>query len=254
MIYISHLMPDTDLQNFCEQHETGIEVIEFGIGNSLDHLEESIVTFQEKAKPFLHRPLTVHGPFLDLNPVSADSEIRKVSRKRFESAYHAARKLKATKIIYHSCFMPNTCFLECWIGDSITFWREFIRRNEDAVPICIENVWEEDFAPLCEVVKSVNHPSFRFCLDIGHAHAFSKYSVLEWIRGMDGTIGHVHLHDNDSSKDSHMALGEGTIPIHEALLLLNQNDSILDYTIENNNFADAERSWHLLSSFIPTKK
>lgn len=254
MIYISNVMPEEDLKLFCARYHTGIESIEFGIGDSLDSLENTLGSYKQKAKHFLEHSFTLHGPFLDLNPVSADTLIRKASRQRFEEAYTAARQLKAAKIIYHSCFMPCTCFLECWIDDSIHFWKDFIEKNGTDIPICIENVWDTDFAPLREVVEAVDHPAFSFCLDIGHAHAFSKYSVVEWIKGMNHTIGHVHLHDNDCTRDSHLALGNGSIPVKEALSLFYQMNPALDYTIENNNFNDAVQSFNLLSSIYHQSK
>lgn len=59
----------------------------------------------------------------------------------------------------------------------------------------MENVLDEDWRLLLDVYKQVEHPNFKLCLDMGHAHCYSEISVLEWAQELAPYIGHVHVHD-----------------------------------------------------------
>lgn len=53
------------------------------------------------------RSLSIHGPFLDLNPASYDSLVRNITMLRYNQVYSVAKKLGADRVIYHSCFNEN---------------------------------------------------------------------------------------------------------------------------------------------------
>ena len=44
MIYISHLLPDEEMQELLKSSELGVESIEFSISENLDHLDKTIET------------------------------------------------------------------------------------------------------------------------------------------------------------------------------------------------------------------
>ena len=102
MIYVSHLICDEDMKELCCQYGTGVESIEFSISDNLDRLERKIELYQKRLGQMGNPPLTLHGPFLDLNPASFDSQIRKVTMERFDQCYQAGIRLGAEKIVYHS--------------------------------------------------------------------------------------------------------------------------------------------------------
>ena len=79
MIYVSHLLCDEDMKEICCQYGTGVESIEFSISDNLDQLERKIERYQKRLGQMGNPLLTLHGPFLDLNPASFDSQIRKVT-------------------------------------------------------------------------------------------------------------------------------------------------------------------------------
>lgn len=100
MIYVSHLICDEDMKELCCQYGTGVESIEFSISDNLDRLERKIELYQKRLGQMGNPPLTLHGPFLDLNPASFDSQIRKVTMERFDQCYQAGIRLGAEKIVY----------------------------------------------------------------------------------------------------------------------------------------------------------
>lgn len=95
----------------------------------------------------------------------------------------------------------------------------------------MENVLDEDWRLLLDVYKQVEHPNFKLCLDMGHAHCYSEISVLEWAQELAPYIGHVHVHDNAGDRDAHLGLGKGTLPYQEVLRIL-PNSEKRTWTIE----------------------
>ena len=93
MIYVSHLLCDEDMKEICGQYGAGVESIEFSISDNLDRLERKMEQYQKRLEQMGNPPLTLHGPFLDLNPASFDSQIRNglTSVTRQESALEPKR-------------------------------------------------------------------------------------------------------------------------------------------------------------------
>lgn len=246
MIYISHLISDEDMIALQGEQPLGIESIEFSIGYNLDKLEEKICAYQSRLDKMAFSALSVHGPFLDLNPASNDTMIREVTKVRFEQAYYAAKCLKADKIIYHSCFLPRVNFLEGWVELMVPFWKSFLEDKDDSIKIYMENVFDPEYEPLREVVEQTDHPAFSLCLDIGHANHASAKSLPQWIAGLGETIGHVHIHDNDGITDGHLALGNGSLPVDEILYALGKYSPNACFTIENCGAEDIKTTLQYL--------
>lgn len=97
MIYISHLLPDEEMQELLKSSELGVESIEFSISENLDHLDKTIETYKERLVKMGNPPLTLHGPFLDLIPATFDSMIRRVTMERFEQCYQVGKLLGSKK-------------------------------------------------------------------------------------------------------------------------------------------------------------
>ena len=97
MNYISHLLDDKSMKKLISQTGMGIEGIEFSISENLDHFEQKLKEYEKRLEQLEAPALTVHGPFLDLNPMAYDSLIQHATRTRYEQAYEAARRLGAKK-------------------------------------------------------------------------------------------------------------------------------------------------------------
>ena len=99
MIYVSHLLPDREMAEVLEQTGAGIESIDFSIAENLDNLKENILDYRGRLSAMGAEHLTIHGPFLDLNPMTFDSRIRQATMLRYAQAYEAAAELGAEKIV-----------------------------------------------------------------------------------------------------------------------------------------------------------
>ena len=95
--------------------------------------------------------------------------------------------------------------------------KEFLQEDPE-LEIVLENVLEEEPEWLLDVVRGVDDPRLRMCLDIGHVNAYSQKTVLEWLEACGPWLSHFHVHNNDGSRDQHSALFEGSIPMGEFLL------------------------------------
>ena len=103
-----------------------------------------------------------------------------------------------------------------YVEQSVAFWKAFLK-EDPGVELVLENVLETDPAFLLDIVKGVDDPRLRMCLDIGHVNAYSKVSVREWLELCGPWISHFHIHNNDGTADRHCALWEGTIPMTDFL-------------------------------------
>lgn len=245
MLYFSHLLPDEETKEIIKETGMGLESIEFSISENLDHLDSCLLAYEKRLERMGCKNLILHGPFLDLNPMTFDERIREVTRKRYEEAYAAAKKLGAKKIVYHSCHVPDFYLLIGWAERMAQFFEEFLADKDDSVEVLMENVLDRVWEPLKETTERVNHPAFGLCLDIGHAHCYSKDPVQQWAQALNPYIRHVHVHDNLGKKDSHLALGEGTIPVQEVFDKLKQKAECT-YTIECSSYEAVMKSYDML--------
>lgn len=250
MLYLSHLMPDEDMADLLKQYHLGVEAIEFSIGYCLDAWRDKTSAYRERlARMDWEGPLSVHGPFLDLNPVSWDSRIAQASWERFSQAYQAAWELGSRKIVYHTCFVPMVNFLEGWTERMVEFWNRFMRDKDTEITVCLENVFDPEYAPFVEIAQGVDHPAFGLCFDVGHAHCSTVYPAREWLENLHPYIRHLHLHDNHGVRDEHLGMGQGTLPWETILEFIRENMPHVDAVIENSTREFCETSLATLEKF-----
>ncbi len=229
-LYISELLSEEELSSVISTFHVGLELINFSVSENLDNYDLTLQREKDLLITLGNPSVTIHGPFLDLNPMAFDRQIRKVTMHRFSQAWEAARELNASRIVYHSCMIPSVYFLQGWAERMADFWNEFLEAHS-GIPVCMENVLDPEIYPFLDVAKRVDSTDFGICLDIGHANCYSKHPAEKWATELAPYIRHVHLHDNDKSYDQHLALGDGNIPWKKILELYQSNQNIT-YTIE----------------------
>lgn len=246
-IYISQLFPEDKVSEILKDYDIGIEIIEFGIGYTLDKDDNGISEYCEKMGDLIkNKSLSIHGPFLDLNTASFDNMIKKATLTRYNQAYFVAKKLGADRIVFHSCYYEDIYFKDVYINNSLDFWREFLSDKDESIKIHIENIYEKDLLVLKELVDKVNSNIFSICLDIGHANCYSNESLEEIIKSLNNRIGHLHLSNNDGKRDSHCGFNNGNIDILMTLDLIDKYCNDPSMTIEVNNFNEAVESLSIM--------
>lgn len=226
MLYFSHLLRDEEMREIVRETGMGIESIEFSIAENLENLDKKLISYEKRLEYMECPALTLHGPFLDLNPVTFDSRIREVTMARYRQSYEAAKKLGASKIIYHTCHVPDFYLLIGWAERMADFYREFLEDRDENIQVVMENVLDRKPEPLLEVGDRVSRPSFGLCLDAGHANCYSPVSCLEWLETLKPRLSHLHLHDNRGKRDEHRAFGSGTLPAGELILAAREIENL----------------------------
>lgn len=158
--------------------------------------------------------VTVHAPIFDLNPGSLDPIVRKHTRQCWEKAIGVAGALGARQINFHTGHLPllPASTIPGWMALSLEIWERLVGLAGDAgMRLLLENMFEPTPHVLVELRNQLDGRHVGFTLDIGHLHVFGTVSPETWWRELGDAILEVHLHDNDTFGDDHLAIGEGAI-------------------------------------------
>ena len=208
--------------SIARKYQVGLELLEFALPENLDsgRFNAEEVRLEVRDLPLLG----FHGPFSELVPASRDSMVRQVTRARFQQGYAFAQMIGAQHLILHSGFIPKTYPRDIWIQNSLGFWADFLADKPVHNLIHMENVYEDDFTILRELVDKVNQSfgdeRLSICLDIGHVNANSSRTLANWIIGLGDRIRYTHIHNNEGILDDHWRLDRGKINVEETLNLL----------------------------------
>lgn len=222
---------DENAHFLAEKWGLGLEISEFCTAwNMDDRFGEVFPLVEEKAR---HSDRFVfHAPFNELFPCAIDPKARALARERYLQAIGLAKNFGAAKVVIHGGYNPWIYYPVWYTEQSVPFWKEFVHEIPEGMTVCLENVLEEQPEMLLEIIRQVDDPRIRMCLDIGHANAYSKASVEQWLEQCAPYISHFHIHNNDATWDTHSPLYEGNIPVKR---ILERSESICPdptYTLE----------------------
>ena len=213
-VYISTI--DEAATGLAKEFGLGLEIAEYCTAWNMDEkFDETEEIVQRKVRDI--KRCTFHAAFNELFPCAIDKQARELARHRYRQAIALAQEYGAEKVVVHGGYNPWLYYPVWYTEQSIEFWREFLQEVPEDIQICLENVLEEEPNMLLDIIKTVDSPQLRICLDIGHVNSYSKTSVEEWLETCAPYISHFHVHNNDTSWDTHSALTEGTIPMKEFL-------------------------------------
>lgn len=221
----------------------GIEVQEFCDPDAIDRAGDNAAK-DISAELEGIAPRGFHGPFTELSPASQDRLIREATRSRFLSAYQLATTVGAGHLILHSGYFPRTYPHDQWLANSARFWASLLQEVGPSVAVHLENVFEDHYTLIAELLDTVNQvlqrQALTACLDIGHVNANSSRPMEEWIAGLGARIRYVHLHNNEGAQDDHFAFGRGSIDIERTLELLQKHAPDACWTVEMHAAEAAE--------------
>jgi sugar phosphate isomerase/epimerase len=218
----------------------------------LDQLERDDL---ERLKKMLdwNPALTLHAPFMDMNPGAVDPMVRSVTDVRFRQLLNVAAIVKPRAAVFHAAYdrWRYGGRRDIWFNNSIDTWRKVMETaSKIGMRVAVENVFDEDPEALSMLIEAVNTPEFGFCFDTGHFNLFSTLSMEQWFDSLGRHLVEVHLHDNDGTADSHWALGRGEIDFEKFFALLDAHGKVPVYTIEAHDEADIETSLHKVKTLI----
>ncbi|GAB4331765.1 MAG: sugar phosphate isomerase/epimerase [Candidatus Abyssubacteria bacterium] len=169
--------------------------------------------------------VSVHGPLFDLNPGSLDTIIRDYTKFNFMSALNISALLKARIVVFHlglNPLIPHD-YRDIWLRKSIKTWKPVVSHARRlGIIIAIENMFLSTPYFLRKVIETVDSPTMRICLDVGHVNVYSGVPLEEWLDVLAPYIVKIHINDNDARNDLHLAFGEGNIDFSRTYRLLHE--------------------------------
>ena len=213
-IYLSTIAPDA--VETAKKYGFGLELAEYCTAwNMEEQFPETDAVVQKKLTGIPNRLL--HAPFNELFPCAIDKKARALAAERYRQAIRLAKRYGATKVIIHGGYNPRIYYPVWYVEQSVAFWKEFLT-EDPGVEIVLENVFEETPEMLLDIVREVDNPKLRLCLDIGHVNAYSEIPVRTWLERWAPCLSHFHIHNNDGTSDLHNPLNDGTIAVKDLLL------------------------------------
>lgn len=166
------------------------------------------------------RTPSLHLPFFDLQPGSADSLMLSACRERLCRAMDVACIYQPAHMIGHvrydhMLYMHSYGF---WRERAVATWSAMLAQWPEHAPLFLENTFEPDPSTVTGVAQELatsRGDKVALCLDMGHWYSFSEGKARQnlgaWLDAYGPQLHHLHLHDNDGTFDQHRGLGQGGI-------------------------------------------
>lgn len=221
-LYLSSIADDAP--QTAKDYGLGLELAQFCTAAFLDSPEKAGELFPQDCARYLSSSLAaclsssdrfvLHGPFNELCPAAIDPLVLEITEKRYRQAIDRAVSLGCPKLVLHAGFVPLVYHPEWFVSRSVLVWKRLMREVPETLTVCLENVMEPDETMLLEILRQVDSPQLKLCLDLGHANtAASRKPPVQWLRACAPYLSHVHLHNNDGVRDLHAPLDQGAMDI-----------------------------------------
>jgi sugar phosphate isomerase/epimerase len=191
-----------------------------GIGAEL-YLEPAVLetwhseNWHALSSEYANVPLSFHAPFWNLDLLSSDPGIARLTQRRFEQTLHAVAQFtdaraEAIHIVLHSGIPHGRTHDEAVERAErlIPKLEELVSNASEVNAVwCLENTHEPNPESLKRILEAL--PDLRYCFDAAHARVFSR--TPEPHPWLELNPAHLHLNDNHGEFDDHLALGTGVL-------------------------------------------
>lgn len=198
-----------DVIDLAVKNGVGVEVMAFAYPDILDDNWKQELAIYRTILRRVSGMVTMHGPFMDMVSGSPDAQINEVCLQRYRHAIHIASQLGAKTLVLHANFigsLHNPSYRTGWHRRNVPFWTSLAHDAADkGVVIALENMWEFEPGIIADVLREVDHPNLRACLDVGHAHVFGddRCGIQKWLDVMSPWLVHLHMNNNNGVLDEH---------------------------------------------------
>lgn len=185
---------------------------------------------------------TVHAPWR-LNLAASDDEERANALEHYRRAIDIAGSLGSDVVVFHGGWTEPGGEAEAHLDRSRDSIRNLLRHAEVlGVTIALENdeVSRPALFRLPEAFEALGLADLHYVLDVGHAHTLGL-AADAFLRVFGRRLVEVHLHDNLGDADTHLPVGDGTIPWDAVVTALAPHDDLV-YVLECKSVACMERS------------
>jgi len=234
------------ISTLCLHHEPLPLALEriTGVTGSIEVMDEGL-HFLKNAEPLLSHSCTfsIHAPCRGTNLASLLEPIRRASVVVMEECFAIAAEVDAAIVVHPGYF--------AWPEERVQAEQQLVRSlaelstaaREYGVSYSVENMgnWEYFFLKIPEELPLIG--GCGFTLDVGHAHQNHCLGAF-----LTCPAQHYHLHDNDSTTDSHLAVGKGTIDFTAVMAAVKKGGG--SPVIEVADFDGAIKSLHVLEKML----
>ena len=186
----------------------------------------------------------IHAPICDWNIAAMSDRLREASLQETFDVLDAAAELDAKVVTVHpglsSMAVPG--LEDRAVARAKDAVRRISKHADDAgVIVGIENMPSPPFflgrtaSQLAEIVEGTD---LGVTFDIGHANTTGQIDAVIDLLG--DRFVNIHIHDNDGTRDSHLAIGEGTIDFGHVIRRLSGYRG--NWIIESKSLDSALRS------------
>ena len=205
LLYLSSIADDAP--QTAKDYGLGLELAQFCTAAFLDNPDKVTELFPQDCARYLESSLAACLS-------SSDPLVLEITEKRYRQAIDRAVSLGCPKLVLHAGFVPLVYHPEWFVSRSVLVWKRLMREVPETLTVCLENVMEPDETMLLEILRQVDSPQLKLCLDLGHANTTaSRRPPVQWLRACAPYLSHVHLHNNDGVRDLHAPLDQGAMDI-----------------------------------------
>lgn len=220
-----------------QNYGLGIEFNNTCISEALDSVnrEKLISAMQKEFDKVGFDKAVLHGPFTEIHPAAIDHRARLLAMERTEEAYRVCEALGVKKMVVHTGWIPFIYFKEWQAQKGAEFWQEFMFGKPSDFTLCVENVLDDEPYMIADMMRRIDDPRIKICLDIGHANATTSEDipVETWIKVLGPYIDHFHLHNNFGDNDTHGDFESGSMDMDSIFKAIEENCSAdATFTIE----------------------
>lgn len=194
----------------------------------------------------------VHAPICDWNIAAMSDRLREASLQETFDVLDAAAELGAEVVTVHpglsSMAVPG--LEDRAVARAKDAVRRISKRADDAgVVVGIENMPSPPFflgRTASQLAEIVDGTDLGVTFDIGHANTTEQIDAVIDLLG--DRFVNIHIHDNDGSRDSHLAIGEGSIDFDRVVRRLSGYRG--NWIIESKSLDSALRSLPRLEELL----
>lgn len=246
---VDNLMQHKELSS---KYDIAFEINDFTKASVLDDSTLCNKIINEYNKVGVPAQSTMHGAFYDIILFSCDDKIRELAIKRMRQSLDIARRLKVSSVVFHTNHNPllsSKSYDNAVINGMCQGLSALLTEYSD-VNIYLENMFDNEPVILEKIAENLKkYENFGICLDWAHAIIFGG-SIEKWIKSLAPYVKHLHINDNNLTKDQHLAVGSGQINWNEYAKYYNRFFKNCSVLIETNEPKDQESSILYLSKLM----
>lgn len=236
------------------EHRLDYELPTFYYPENLDNRDLEIARYNALLTEF-RGILSMHGPIFDVNVVSLDPEIERISHRRYIQAIEIAKEMDVRYLVFHTQWTPiypAANATASWLGKVTDYWEKMITEHLEGsnITVLLENFLDPTPDSMLTLLSRISSPHLKACLDTGHVNIFSELSPIDWIHELGSHVAYIHAHNNGGTLDSHEAFDQGLIDMESFLNHLALLPQKIHLAIETNTIEALAESHALLKPYL----